>query len=119
VICSNARPLAVISSFSESNSACNLFMQSCSAGVTRTRMSTVQKSQFDTAFSVSELKRGGGSLTFADFTATLSLLPAVGRRSEVRAFGNRRTLNAMLIVHALPNYESENAGGNAGTDPAR
>ena len=81
-------------------------------------MSRVQESHVATSISVSELKRREGSLTFADFTATLSVLPAVGRRSEVRAFGSRRTLNAMLIVHALPNYESKNAGGNAGTDPA-
>ena len=75
--------------------------------------------QHRTAFSVSELKRWRGSLTFSDFAATLYVLPAVGRRSEVRAFDNRRTLYAMLIVHALPNYESAHAGGNAGTEPAR
>ena len=81
-------------------------------------MSKVQESQIFTSTSVSELKRREGSLTFAFFAATLSNLPAVGRRSEVRAFGNRRSFYAMLIVHALPNYESANAGGNAGTEPA-
>jgi len=81
-------------------------------------MSKVQQSKIFTASSVSELKRREGSLTFANVAATLSVLPAVGRRSEVRAFGSRRTLNAMLIVNAVPNYESANAGGNAGTEPA-
>ena len=85
---------------------------------TRTGMSRALESQVGTATFVSELKRWEGSLTFAVFAATLSVLPAGGRRSEVRAFGSRRTLNAMLIVHAVPNYESANAGGNAGTEPA-
>ena len=82
-------------------------------------MSKVQESQIGTAIFVSELKRREGSLTFADVAATLSVLPAVGRRSEVRAFGNRSSFDVMLIVHAVPNYQSENAGGNAGTEPAR
>ena len=82
-------------------------------------MSKVQQSKIFTASSVSELKRREGSLTFTVFAATLSVLPAVGRRSEVRAFASRRTLDAMLTVHALPNYKSANTGGNAGTEPGR
>ena len=82
-------------------------------------MSKVQKSKTFTASSVSELKRGEGSLTFTAFAATLSVLPAVGRRSEVRALASRRTLDAMLTVHARPNYKSANTGGIGGTEPAR
>ena len=66
---------------------------------------------------VSELKRREGSLTFVAFAATLSILPAVGRRSAVRAFGNRESLYVMLILHAVPNYEPANTGGVAGAEP--
>lgn len=58
--------------------------------------------------SVSELKRCEGSLTFAWIAATLFGSPG-GRRSEVRAFGSRRSFYVILIVHAVPNYKSANA----------